>query len=165
MNVFFDPNFYIFLSFGTLLWIFFSKFKGRLSFYLQKQIDAVSSDLNQAACEKDEALLAYTRANATLAQLPDDVVKIWEDAQIDSAELEAQLAQDLEMEAALNTARLQQWKRQLIQKAYTQNLDRLGHQFREDVRNATDEQKSALIDQSLDLLGELTAREKKEPFL
>lgn len=165
MNVFWDSNFYVFLSFGTLLWIFWAKFRGRLNFYLQKRIDAVSSDLNQAACEKDEALLAYTRANATLAQLPDDVTKIWEEAQIDSAELEAQLARDLEVEAALNTARVQQLKRQVIQRAYIQNLDRLGQQFQEDVRKATPEQKSALIDQSLDLLGELATREELEALL
>lgn len=164
MNIIFDPNFYIALSFFTLIGFALLKFKGKSQFYLQKRIDSISADLNQAACEKDEALLAYTRASTNLAQLPDDIAKIWKEAPSDLSGLETKLALDVEKEAALNAARLAHWKKQLIQKEYTQDLDRLAEQFQRDVLAATSAQKEALIDQSLDLLEGIAPRGGTSPF-
>lgn len=155
MNLLLDPTFYLFLSFLTFVVLSIWKFRSKVLFYFQKKIETISTDLNQAACEKDEALLAYTRANTTLAQLPDDVARIWEEASVDLSPYEEQLEQEIEKIVALNETRLQLWKEQLIRKEYDRGLEKLSRQFRNDALKATPPQKEALVDQSLDLLDEL----------
>lgn len=151
-SILLDPSFYILLSFFCLICVVVARLKNKLVFYLQKKIDVISTEINHAVCEKDEALLAYTRATGLISHLSEDIERVCSEAVVDQSELEMRGGCDLEKEIRLNAVKLVHLKKRIIHKEYDQVLDCLKAQFQGDLLCASAQQRSVLVDQFVDLL-------------
>lgn len=151
-NLVLDPNFYITFSFVFLILWGILKLKGKVSQFLGKRIDSISRSINNAACEKDKALLYFTRMNSSITKLPDDIVKIWGDYVVDFNFLHRELDEALKKTEKLNNLKLDYIQRLRVQKEYDQFLYKISQQFKFDIQTASIQKKNLILTQAIDLL-------------
>ncbi|MDR0631034.1 MAG: hypothetical protein LBF66_00450 [Holosporales bacterium] len=150
--VFSDENFYIAISFGVLVTFGYLKAKRPFIYIMKKRIRGISKAINNAACEKGQALLELTRTNSVVANLPNDIVNIWHEHSVDSESLHATLENELAVLEQVNAAKLADVQRIALRQEYADVVRRAAAKFEADVLEASNEQKEALLHQSIELL-------------
>lgn len=147
-----DPNFILLISFVLFVGGGVVLLRAKLRCYLNNRIDRISKELNDAACEKDKALLQFTQVNRTAGKLPQEIAKVWEEQVVDFTGLHARLEQELkevEKKQAMQLARVQDL---VLQREVAQILQKTAFQFASDLQHATPEKQASLVELSLSLL-------------
>ncbi|GHS93996.1 hypothetical protein AGMMS49949_07570 [Alphaproteobacteria bacterium] len=147
-----DSNFYVGLSLLALLGGGTWKFKKTFTSFLKKRIESISKALNNAACEKDQALLEYTKINSAMAKLPDEIAKVWEESALDFPSLDEKIESELEgLEKGYN-ARLRRLQEEALRQEYFRLIDALAQQFQQDVQFGPPKKKALFFDRALEAL-------------
>ncbi len=153
LSFFADPTFFVFLSFLVFAYVGYSKLKGIVRTFLDRQIEKISSEVDRAAEEKERALQQLTRANKTMTDLPTDISKVWEEQIVDFARLQENVEREMRSIEMKQEEQLENIRIQVARQEYDRYLHRLSRQFVSDIQQATAEQKASLFQQSLSLLG------------
>ncbi|MDR1908161.1 MAG: ATPase B chain family protein [Holosporales bacterium] len=150
--LFSDENFYLALSFLALSAFGYFKLKSKFVQFLNKRINGISKSINNAACEKDQALLEFTRINNVVSKLPDDIVKIWNEYNVDLSRLHKDLEAELNRVEKMNNVKLENIQRMVWQAEYSSFVKKVADQFKFDVLAASTKQKELILQQSIGLL-------------
>jgi F0F1-type ATP synthase membrane subunit b/b' len=151
-HLFTDENFYIAVSFGVLVFIGYFKLRRKFVYVVRKRTREISKSINNAACEKEQSLLEFTRINNVVANLPSDIVRIWQEHSVDSESLHANLECELAHIEKTNAKKLADIQRMALQQEYAGLVKRAAKKFEADVEGASEEEKGKLLKQSIDLL-------------
>jgi RNA processing factor Prp31 len=127
-------------------------FSDQLSKIISVRANDISKLLNNVACDKDQAMLEFTRVNNAVAKLPDDIVKVWQDYDVDFSILHKNLENECRCIERMNNARLVTVQRMVLQAEYAAFVKNAATQFKYDVLAASPEQKDLMLEQSINLL-------------
>lgn len=156
IGFFLDPSFYLLLGFIALVVAGVVMLRVRVLFFLRRRIDRIARDLNNAACEKDRALLQFTRVNRAVGNLSNDIARVWSEQVVDFTELHEDLEVELRNLEERQNRQLEVVQSRVIQREVYESLNALSAQFALDLQQATSEEQKKLIDGSLSLLEEVT---------
>lgn len=150
-----DPTFFVFLSFLVFVYIGYTRLKRLVRTFLDRQVETIAKEIDQAAEEKERALQQLTRVNRTMNELPAAISKVWEEQIVDFAKLQERAESELQAEEQRQEQQLEATKDQVVRREYDQILSQLSKKFYADIQQATTEQRERLFEQSLDLLASL----------
>jgi hypothetical protein len=151
-ELFLDANFYVAVSFILFVSGLVAKTRDKVANSITKRIELISCSLNSAVCEKDQALLAFTKANNAMAKLPDDIAKIWATESVDFASANIEMQQVLATLEAVNNARLARLQSVALQAEYFNVVENIANKFRLDVQLCDEQKRDLLVKQALTLL-------------
>jgi F0F1-type ATP synthase membrane subunit b/b' len=154
--VFQDENFYIAISFCALVAGGYFGYRRKIVSLFKKRIRLISKSINNAACAKEQSLLEFTRVNTAVAKLPDNIVNIWQEYNVDQEALHAQLEQELLQIEQANAVKLVNVEQMALKKEYEELVRGAAKKFKDDVVAASDEQKSRILTQSIHLLSTIS---------
>lgn len=156
-----NVNFYVSLSFLSLVLCVIWKGKQIVMDILDKRIISISKRITDGAQEKEKALLELTHANQAVSRLPDDVAKVWEKHTVDFQEIQSLLDQEVTKEEKVNKQRLLHIQHQLLRAEYHHIVSSLCEQFQYDMQNSTQEEQRAILYQAIDLLDSISPDQMK----
>lgn len=151
-NIFFDPNFYILISFCVFAFFAISKFKQKLLDFLIKYSNEIKDKIKIASENKSKAISDLSSANQLVENLPSEINKIFEDHEINTKELENSLNNEIKKYEHIEILRLERVKNLRIQSEYFEKVDEICNVFKSDIKNSTLDDKNEIFKQSLDLL-------------
>jgi F0F1-type ATP synthase membrane subunit b/b' len=150
-----DPNFYVLLSFCTLVFMVLSKLKTKIAGFLTNYADSVAKTLDNARLTKNKALLDLTKANQQVLHLPEEFAEILESCAVNTSHLQEEIAKEIEKIEYTGQTQLAYTQRLQMQAEYWQYIDSLCQKFKQDVQECDMRVKGALLEQSIGLLGGL----------
>jgi uncharacterized membrane-anchored protein YhcB (DUF1043 family) len=147
-----DENFYIAISFCVLVSIGYFKLRRKFVYVVKKRTREISKSINNAACEKEQSLLEFTRTNNVVANLSNDIVNVWQEHNVDSESLHTNLECELAQLEKNNAEKLADIQNMALQQEYAALVKRTAEKFEVDVVKASKEEKDKLLNQSIELL-------------
>jgi F0F1-type ATP synthase membrane subunit b/b' len=156
-DFFADPNFYVLLSFCTLVFFVYSKLRNKISEFLTNYADSVSKTMDNARGEKNKSLLDLTKTNQQVLHLPEEIAGIWKSCSVNTSQLQEEIAKEIEKIEYTGQMQLEYTRKLQMQAEYWQYIDALCQKFKQDVQECDMCVKNAIMEQSIGLLGALSS--------
>jgi F0F1-type ATP synthase membrane subunit b/b' len=151
-----DPSFYLLLSILSLVAFIAWKFKNKITELFKNYISSISNSINDSHARKNNAFLELTKTNQRVNKLPEEVEKIRENYSISDSWLDKEFAKEITKVENLMSQRLEHFQNLKIKMEFAEKVDFLCEKFKNDIKTCSLDEKQKLLEQSINLLSEVS---------